>query len=131
MRIQVKDFMSSPVITAVNTTTVAELRVIMSEKHIHGIPIIEVTRQLPQNEIKILGIVTAKDLGLGVDPDDMADKVMTPNLHVVHKDSSANAAAKLMLRHGCHHLVAMEDGGIVGMVSSLDFVRLVSEHTLD
>ena len=56
---------------------------------------------------------------------------MATMVHVVHKNSSAQAAAKMMLRHEVHHIVVMDDGEIIGIISSLDFVKLVAEHILD
>ncbi|WP_417201408.1 CBS domain-containing protein [Bizionia sp.] len=36
-----------------------------------------------------------------------------------------------MLRHDVHHMVVMDEGNIVGMISSLDFVKLVAEYSLE
>jgi signal-transduction protein with cAMP-binding, CBS, and nucleotidyltransferase domain len=33
-------------------------------------------------------------------------------------------AANMMVKNGLHHLVVMEDGDVVGMISSLDIVAL-------
>ena len=52
------------------------------------------------------------------------------NVQVVHVDSTAQAAAKMMIRHNVHHIVVMDKGEIKGMVSSLDFVKLVAEHSI-
>jgi signal-transduction protein with cAMP-binding, CBS, and nucleotidyltransferase domain len=30
-----------------------------------------------------------------------------------------------------HHVVVMDDGEIIGMLSSLDFVKLIAEHALE
>ena len=131
MRIQVKDFMSAPVTTAVGKNTVKDVRELMQRKGIHAIPIIRYTKQLPNPEVMIRGIVTATDLSNNLDENTPVENIMTSNVHVIHKDSSAQAAAKMMLKHKVHHIVAMEDGKIIGMLSSLDFVTLVAEHTLD
>ena len=131
MRIQVKDFMSAPVKTAVGENSVKELRELMTRHEIHSIPIIQYVKQLPTPEVTIRGIVTASDLGKEIDGKTLAVDVMTANIHVIHKDSSAGSAAKMMLKHKVHHLVVMDNGSIIGMISSLDFVSLVAEHTLD
>ena len=130
MRIQVKDFMSSPVITVVGQDSVQEIRELMKRNEIHSVPVIQYIKQLPEVEVTIRGIVTATDLGKEVDDKTLAVDVMTSNVHVIHKDSSARAAAKMMLKHKVHHLVVMDNGKIIGMISSLDFVKLVAEHTL-
>ena len=131
MRVQVKDFMSSPVITVVGENSVQEVRTLMKRNKIHAIPIIQYIKQLPEAEITIRGIITASDLDENVDDKTSVVDIMTKNVHVIHKDSSARSAAKMMLKHKVHHLVAMEDGKIIGMISSLDFVKLVAAHTLE
>ena len=131
MRIQVKDFMITSVITAVGSKKVHEIRSLMEEHGIHAVPIIEYAKQLPTNKVNIRGIITISDLSKNVDENALCASIMTPLVHVVHKDSSAQAAAKMMLKHSVHHIVVMEDGEIVGIISSADFVKLVAEHTLD
>ncbi|WP_323789446.1 cyclic nucleotide-binding/CBS domain-containing protein [Psychroserpens sp.] len=131
MRIQVKDFMSTPVTTAIGEDSVHDIRTLMKEKGIHAIPIISYTNDKLKVEITIRGIVTATDLNKVVHENTTIDDVMTSsNVYVVHVDSSAQAAAKMMLRYNVHHLVVMEEGDIKGMISSLDFVKLVAEHSL-
>ncbi|MFZ2653076.1 MAG: CBS domain-containing protein [Burkholderiaceae bacterium] len=41
----------------------------------------------------------------------------------VAPDTSVSEVARLMLRNRSHHVVVMDQGRIVGVVSSLDFVR--------
>ena len=131
MRIQVKDFMSSPVTTTIGEASVGKLRTLMSEKNIHAVPVVEYEKKLPKSEAKILGIVTMSDLSNKIPNKTLIKDVMVSMVHVVHKDSSAQAAAKMMLRHNVHHIIVMDDGEIIGIVSSMDFVKLVSEHILE
>jgi predicted transcriptional regulator len=131
MRIQVKDFMSSPVITAKGNDSVRELRAVMTNKGIHAIPIITQSNQLPNLEVTIRGIVTLSDLCKNIDEKYSAEDIMTDKVHVIHKDSSAESAAKMMLKHEVHHIVVMDEGKIIGMISSLDFVKLVAEYKLE
>ena len=131
MRIQVKDFMSAPVTTAVGEISVREIRLIMKDKGIHAIPIISYSKDTPQVEMTIRGIITVTDINQEMHDSAIVEDVMTSsNVHVVHTNSSAQAAAKMMLRHEVHHMVVMDDGKIKGMISSLDFVKLVAEHSL-
>ena len=127
MRIQVKDIMSHPVVTATKKTKVRDLMEIMNRKKLHAIPIVTYEKQLPLPKITIQGIVSSSDLiGLS-DLDTLAESIMTPNIHIIHTNTSAKSAAKMMIKRNVHHLVAMEDGQISGMISSMDFVRLVAE----
>jgi CBS domain-containing protein len=80
----------------------------------------------------IQGIVTASDISKNVHDGAPMENVMTSTrVHVVHTDTSVQAAAKVMLRHKVHHMVVMDEGIIKGMISSLDFVKLVAEHSLE
>ncbi len=130
MRIQVKDFMSSPVATAVVEKKVGYIRELMERKRIHAVPIVQYTKQLPQSQVTIKGIVTATDLSKNVDDQTPVQEIMTSKIHIIHKDTSAKAAAKMMLKRKIHHLVVMAEGKVVGMISSLDFVTLVAEYNL-
>ncbi len=131
MRIQVKDFMSAPVTTATGEHSVLEIRTLMKEKEINAIPIISYSNDKLKVKMTIQGIITATDISKEVNGDaTVADVMTSSNVHVIHIDSSAQAAAKMMLRHKVHHIVAMDEGKIKGMISSLDFVKLVAEHEL-
>ena len=131
MRIQVKDFMSTPVTTAVGENKIREVKSLMKRKGIHAIPIIQYSKKLPDAEVTIRGIVTGTDLSKEHDDSASVTEIMTSNVHVIHKNSSAKAAANMMLKHKVHHIVVMDEGKIIGMISSLDFVKLVAEHTLE
>lgn len=132
MRIQVKDFMSSPVTTALGKNSVKEIRELMKRKGFNAVPVVQDSKQLPNSEITIRGIVTATDLSKEIDETSIIEDVMTSTrVFVTHKDSSAQSAAKMMLKHDVHHMVVMDEGKIIGMISSLDFVKLVAEYSLD
>ncbi|MEO1260998.1 MAG: CBS domain-containing protein [Bacteroidota bacterium] len=131
MRIQVKDFMSTPVKTTIEEKRLGDLRRIMIATGIHAFPVVQYTKTLPEVEIHLKGIITATDLCEHTNDWLFVKDIMTPKVHIIHKHSSAQAAAKMMLKKQVHHLVVMDDGKIVGMVSSLDFAKLVAEHTLD
>ena len=130
MGIQVKDFMSTPVVTAWEEDSVEEIRDLMKERAIHAIPII--SKESTEAEVIIRGIVTATDINAQIDSNAEVKSVMSSSsVHVVHTTSSANAAAKMMIRHNVHHIVVMDEGKIEGMISSIDFVKLVSENTFN
>jgi len=129
MGIPVKDFMSTPVTAATGEDNVLEIRTLMKEKGIHAIPIISYANDSLKVEMTIQGIITATDISGEVSDDANVKDIMTASsVHVVHADSSAQAAAKMMLKHKVHHIVVMDEGAIKGMISSLDFVTLVAEH---
>lgn len=128
-KLKAKDFMSTPVTTAVGETPVHKIRKIMEKKGIHSIPIVKYSKSLPKINVKIRGIITASDIGKKIPDHTPVEKVMTKNVHVIHQNSSFKAAAKMMLRHKVHHLVVMYDGKITGIISSLDFVKIIAGNS--
>lgn len=124
MRIQVKNFMVNPVVTTTIDSKLSYVRELMERKEVSAIPVIEMQGKL----ISIRGIVTKTDWYGIRDEGIPAEKLMTKKVHVITKDASAQAAATMMLRHEVHHLVVMEEGNIIGIISSMDFVRLVAEQ---
>lgn len=80
----------------------------------------------------VRGTITATDLNNASDQNTKVKDIMSDtSVHVVHKYTSAQTAAKMILRHNVPHIVIMNEGKIEGMISSIDFVTLVAEHTLD
>jgi CBS domain-containing protein len=130
MKIQVKDFMAGPVFNAAENATVGEVRKLMKNKKINSVPVVELKNRLPELERVIKGIVTASDLSSKVKNKTKITEVMSSKVHVIHKNSSAKSAAKMMLKHKVHHLLVMDDGDIIGMISSMDFVKLVKNYDL-
>ncbi len=59
MRIQVKDFMSAPVTTAMEEDNILEIRMLMKEKGIHAIPIVSCCNDTLKVDRTIQGIITA------------------------------------------------------------------------
>ena len=125
MKIQVNDFMTTSVIAAQSTDSIGEIKAIMQREGIHAIPIVENS----DGNILVQGIITSTDLSCQIDDHVPAEKAFNfSKVHVLHTNSSAKAAAEMMLKHHVHHLLVMENGKIVGMVSSLDFVKLVAKN---
>ncbi len=117
--------MSTPVVTTTIDSNVSYARELMERKNVNAIPVVDLGEQ-----IHIRGIVTSKDI-FGI-PDESipVTEVMSTDIFTVGSNSSIQAAAEMMFRNKIHHLVVMEDGRLVGMVSSMDFVRLIAEEQL-
>jgi CBS domain-containing protein len=74
------------------------------------------------------GIVTDSDLrrrvlGAGLGPETPVRKVMTRPLKTLDSDAPVFAALRLLLEENIHHLVLMEEGKIVGVISGTDLLR--------
>jgi CBS domain-containing protein len=124
MQILVKDFMKTPVVTTVLNSEAGYVRELMERKDVNAIPVVA----LNGAKAHLKGIVTSTDLRGLEDESTLVEDIMTSNVLAIDKNADAKAAAALMLKHSVHHLVVMEEEEIVGMLSSLDFVKLVAEN---
>ena len=123
MSVLVRDFMKSPVSTCVLESDVGKVRDLMRLRGFSAVPIVEMKGE----SILIRGIVTNNDLMGAFDDNVPIRQVMTHGVYVIDPDATAQEAAKMMLHHKVHHLLVLEESRIVGMLSSLDFVRLISD----
>lgn len=55
-------------------------------------------------------------------------EVMSRALLALGPDAEAREAARLMLRSGVHRILVMEDDRLLGVVSTTDIVKAVSQH---
>ena len=53
---------------------------------------------------------------------------MSDRVHILLKNNRVKDAAGVMAKNDVHHLVVMEDGDVVGMLSSMDIVRVYAEE---
>ncbi len=126
MKIQVKDIMSAPVVTTTIDSNIGYTRELMERKDVSAIPVVE----MGQEFIKVRGLVTLYDLSGISDEELPVTEIMTREIRVIPPEMEVAKAASVMLDHGIHHLVVMNTEGIMGILSSLDFVRLVAEKKL-
>jgi len=116
---KVSDIMISPVVVTQKNRTIGHAKELLERKHINAIPVLSM-------EGKIEGIITATDVIREADNEILVENIMATKTHVVGIDSGVKDAAKMMLKHQVHHLVAMDEGQVVGIVSSMDFVSVVA-----
>ena len=120
----VEHFMTAPVTTCTVDANVGKVRDLMKLKGFSALPVVK----LEGDEISIQGIVTYRDIAGVYDDNVNVKQVMTQRVRVVPPQTTATRAAKLMVEKGIHHLVVMEGTRIVGLLSSADFVKLVSKY---
>ena len=118
---KVSDIMISPVIVTQKTRSVGHVKELLERKHINAIPVLSM-------EGEIEGIITATDVVREVNDDTLVERIMTTKTHVVGVESGVQDAAKMLLKHKVHHLVVMDEGQVVGIVSSMDFVSIVASE---
>ncbi|MDF1672562.1 MAG: CBS domain-containing protein [Vicingaceae bacterium] len=117
----VSDIMISPVVVTQKNKTVKHVRELLDRKKINAIPVLTM-------EGEIEGIVTVSDIAAESNNDNLVENIMTTKTHVVSINSGLQDAAKMMEKHHVHHLVAMDNGQVVGILSSMDFVKLYANN---
>jgi CBS domain-containing protein len=123
--VQVRDAMSSNVLTAGPDRSLREVAGLMAERNVGAVVVID-------PELPGPGIVTERDVsqavGRGGDPDRerVVDHIST-NATQASSDWSLDEAAKAMTSGGFRHLVVIDGGDLVGVLSMRDVVRVWSE----
>ena len=122
---QVRDGMSSVVLSVGPGHTLREAAKLMSDRKVGAAVVVD-------PESQGVGIFTERDLleslGSGQDPD--AERVadhLTASLVYAGPDWSLEEAAVAMIRGGFRHLVVLEAGEVTGVVSMRDIVRCWTE----
>ena len=124
----VEDAMSSPVITVDGDTNVRDSAILMVEKEIGSIIVVD--KGLP------VGIVTKRDLvkrviSLCQDPCGIKIKeIMSLPLITIEKDVGILKAMRKMRDHKITQLVIIEEGKLIGIISERDVLRAVQYASL-
>jgi CBS domain-containing protein len=118
---QVRDGMSTVVLTVGPQHTLREAARLMSERKVGAAVVLDPDSPGP-------GIITERDLmesiGSGQDPDtERVGDHLTASLVFAAPDWSLEEAAVAMVRGGFRHLVVTEGGDIAGVLSVRDVVR--------
>ncbi len=118
---QVRDGMTKLVLTVGPEHTLRDAATLMAQRSVGAAVVLDGDQPGP-------GILTERDIlhsiGAGEDPD--AERVgdhLTRNLVLAASDWSLEEAAAAMVRGSFRHLVVLEDGDIVGILSVRDIVR--------
>ena len=118
---RVEEIMSTPVVITQKTVKVSHLKDMFSRKKTSAVPVID-------DDGTISGIVTSADLVAIHNESLFVKDILSPKVHICIKNNRVKDAAKTMLKHGIHHLVVMEDGDVVGMLSSMDIIKVYAEE---
>lgn len=116
--------MSSPVHTVTADTSLRDAGELMLDNNIGSVVIVDGDGQLE-------GIVTATEFIRIIadgdpDPDATVGTVMTTELITTTADESIQTVADLMINHGFQHLPIIEDGEVIGLISSTDMAAYLS-----
>ncbi|WGI17048.1 CBS domain-containing protein [Methanonatronarchaeum sp. AMET-Sl] len=127
-QIQVKNFMTTNVITSTPNKSIKEIAEIMVENNISGIPIIEESEEKTENR-ELIGIITKKDLidyYANSEIDSKISEIYTPDVLTIHRHHTLNKAAEVMESERVKRLVVVEENkrptGII-TISDLTFAN--------
>lgn len=118
---EVRDGMTDVVLTVGPGHTLREAAGAMCRRKVGAAVVIDPDAPGP-------GVITERDillsLGSGQDPDkEIVTEHLTSNLTFASPDWSLERAAEAMIRGGFRHLVVVEGGELVGILSMRDIVR--------
>lgn len=117
----VRDIMSSPVVKVLENDTVELVAKLMASNDLGSIIVAD-------KNGKPVGIITERDIVKRVAAKSLlanrvkSGEVMSSPLITVDPEADINEAAKMMSRHGIRRLVVMDEGNMIGLVSSKDIV---------
>lgn len=105
-------------ITIKRGKTVKDALDIMKEYHIGGIPVVD-------DDNKLVGIVTNRDLRFQTDGDRLIDEVMTSeNLIVTHQQTNLENASSILLKHKIEKLPVVDDQNhLLGLITYKDITK--------
>ncbi|MFT5780459.1 MAG: CBS domain-containing protein [Crocinitomicaceae bacterium] len=118
---RIEEIMSTPVVITHQGVKVQYLKDLFIRKNISAVPVLE-------EDGEISGIVSSSDLVACHDDSLLVKDIMSKRVHIGVKNNQLRDAAKVMVKHGVHHLAVMDDGKVVGMLSSMDIVKVYSEE---
>lgn len=121
MNIKIADLMAKRVISAQPHHSVDHVRGIFERNRIHAVPILG-----PQGEAA--GIVTTADVARKLKGATPVSRIMTRQVYAVPAYNDVSAAARVMRKHRIHHVVVTHEKRVVGIISSLDLLKLVEGH---
>ena len=118
---KVRDGMSDVVLTVGPARTLREAATAMTERQVGAAVVVDPESQGP-------GVITERDIlrsiADGQDPDsERVAQHLTSNLVFASPDWSLERAAAAMVRGNFRHLVVVDGGELVGMLSMRDIVR--------
>ena len=121
LQVPIRDMITRQPITIDVAHSVREAALIMTEHRISAIIVV-------RNGDELAGILTDRDLrrvvAEGIAVDSPLSEVMSAQPFTIGSDALALDVLLQLVTHKIHHLPVMEDGHVIGMVTSGDLMRL-------
>jgi acetyl-CoA synthetase len=115
---RVRDVMSKPVVTAPPSASIRDVARVMGERNV-GLVVVA-------RDNALAGVVSESDiikaLASGIDAGTPAESIMTRSVITIAPDATLADAAGLMAEHRIRHLVVVEGGIPVGVISLRDII---------
>jgi CBS domain-containing protein/Flp pilus assembly pilin Flp len=112
-KMEVCQLMTQPVNFILPGTRCDEAREMMKREHVHHYPVCDQKGHL-------LGIISDRDL-LATE-DATVGRIMSTNIYTVRSDCKVNPAVTMMMKHSISALPVVDDGKLVGMLTTTDLV---------
>ena len=127
MTVQVRDLLVGELVHVTPDTSIEAAARLMSEKHCSSLVITDKGR--------LAGIVTDRDLrnrclAVGLSPSRPVADIMTDKLETATVDTLGFEALIKMTRLNVHHLPVLDEGRVVGVLSTTDLVRVQSANAV-
>jgi len=123
MLVKISEIMAKHVILAKPNYSIRSICELMERHHIHAIPVVD-----SSSDKIVRGIVSSADLTRFPRDDTPVVQAMSLAVKTVSADADARQAARIMRKHAIHHVVVTDDGSVVGIVSSLDLLKLIEDY---
>ncbi|MGB4335668.1 MAG: DUF294 nucleotidyltransferase-like domain-containing protein [Chromatiaceae bacterium] len=128
MTVNIRDFVAGRKVTSVPLeASIRAAATAMSEDRVASIFVMDGER--------LAGIITDRDLrtrciAAGLSFEEPVTRIMTTQLHTITSGTLAFHALITMTRLNVHHLPVLEDGRVIGMLSTSDLVRFQSANSV-
>ena len=119
MNVKISELMAKRVVCAEPHHSVEHVRGMMKRNRIHAVPVTG-----PQGEA--VGVISSADLMANLKAGSPVKKIMTNRVYCVPAYNDVSMAARIMRKHKIHHVVVTHEKKVVGIISSLDLLKLVS-----
>ena len=124
-----KDVMSATVLTVRDDLKLSRVAEVLAENEISGAPVLD-------DQGSLLGVVSLRDVARSMDdpagdggarPELSVRQIMTPIADTVPESMPVPEIAQIMVANGYHRMVVTRREQPVGIVSSMDLLRLIAE----
>lgn len=114
------EIMTTTLLTVPQVMTVRELSTFLADHEITGAPVTDENGNL-------VGVVSVTDIAQNeANQDSLVRNIMTPTVYTVPADTPVRKIARAMIAGRVHRLVVTQGDDVVGIVTSLDLLKLLS-----